>query len=382
MVKSRYRKYRNGGVSITIADDECSTSSDEVADIDTTMQLQLDKINPSFRQIVDLLFFSDRMDLDLSGFKVLLSENYGQNIEYLWDRFTKSSQICWTNGQSFWENRLTFLLSLNDKTITRRIDQYLEKRMFSLVRTKYDVDMSYDIEYLQFYELCKIKHANNETLDSVARYLTQMTAHMRVEKLIGLLNAFIPMAFSNIDEYIDVLINNITYSCQNYTMLAALEAKGVAFDKQPLLNLAKELILERERKVKHCRALFILMQDPFVMEGLKKEYTVEYRKKLLGIARFSEFYVLDEFHCQNFKNIIALDPTMADELAIIYLDKVYALGSRHKHANADKIISLLKKVPQISQKKILVYLSGSNRMADIRYVVKQFPELQKLAAFI
>jgi hypothetical protein len=73
---------------------------------------------------------------------------------------------------------------------------------------------------------------------------------------------------------------------------------------------------------------------------------------------------------------------VADELAVMYADELYSRGSGHKRANADRLIRLLKTVPQVSQKRMLVYLSSNNRMGDIKYILSAFPELKKLAAFV
>src|SRR5678815_3683561 len=125
-------------------------------DIDKSMMIQLDKVNPKFRQLTDLLFFSDRMDLDLSEFKQLLKENHDPHFDYLWDRFKKGTEIFWENGEQFWFDRLSFLLSLNEKTLAKYVEDYLQKRMFSTVRAKFSIDIKYDNEYLQFLQFCKV----------------------------------------------------------------------------------------------------------------------------------------------------------------------------------------------------------------------------------
>lgn len=352
------------------------------------MSFQLDKINPKFRELTDLLLFSDRLDLDLSKFKELLKENYNQHSDYLWDRFQRSLEISWENGASFWSSRLHFLLSLNDKALAKRIETLLEKRMFDTVRMKHDIDIRYDIEYLQFIEFCKIKYDRKESLVSVKNYLTEMPSHMRSDKLISIVNSFVPTVFSTIDEYVEIMSKKITTSARNYDLLIALESQGVPFNKEPIITLAKELLTQRERKSKNNRAFFILLNDTDVRQALKEAYAVHpnvpplYREKLISVVKSSEFTLIEECHLRNLKNIIDLDASLADDLTVLYADKLYARGSKHKHANADRLIRLLKAIPQISQRKMLVYLSNNNKMADIKYILSAFPELKKLAAFV
>src|SRR5882724_4870297 len=62
------------------------------------MSLNLNEINPKFRQLTDLLLFSDQMDLDLSEYKFLLRSNQTAHYPYFWDRFQKASEIFWEKG--------------------------------------------------------------------------------------------------------------------------------------------------------------------------------------------------------------------------------------------------------------------------------------------
>jgi hypothetical protein len=346
------------------------------------MTFQLDKINPKFRQLVDLLFYSDRIDLDLTDFKHLLKQNYEDHFEYLQNRFAKSSEIFWENGERFWSHRLSFLLSLNDKALTKYVEEYLQKRMVHVVKFKPTIDVRYDVEYLQFLELCKIKHAKKESLSFVKNFLTDMPSHLSVEKLTYIIKSFIPIVFTDFNEYTEAIIKKITNSARNFDLLLALEKQGVEFDKVPIVNLARDIILERTHNEKNCRAFFNIIREPSFRSQLKSQYNSSYKTKLLHLLESCDYQLIEEHHLINIKNIIDLDASVADELAIIYADKLYARHSGHKKANADRLIRLLKQVNQISSKKILAYLSANNKMSDIKYVLSSFPELRKLAAFV
>jgi len=351
-------------------------------DIDKSMMIQLDKVNPKFRQLTDLLFFSDRMDLDLSEFKQLLKENHDPHFDYLWDRFKKGTEIFWENGEQFWFDRLSFLLSLNEKTLAKYVEDYLQKRMFSTVRAKFSIDIKYDNEYLQFLQFCKVKHFRKESLVPVKNYLTEMPSHLSTDKLIKIVNSFIPIVFNDIDEYASIITKKITQSARHFDLLLALEQQGILFDKRPIIRLAFEIIVERAHNDKNRRAFFTIINDPTIRNGLKQIYNSSHHPKLMALISDCDYQIIEEHHLRNVKNLVDLDATVADEIAIIYADKLYHRSTGHKKANADRLIRLLKTIPQIMPKKILAYLSSNNKMSDIKYVLSAFPDLRKLAAFV
>jgi hypothetical protein len=342
----------------------------------------LSRVNPKFREITDLLLFSDRMDLDLSDYKRLLRENYNDHFDYLLDRFSLGSEVCWEIGAVFWENRLTFLFSLNEKKISTEIETYLESRVTELFRSKDDVSPVYDVEFLQFIELCKVKKNNCEPLNSIRTYLTESPPHMKFDKLIGIVEAFIPIVFEDMNEFAEIIGKRITNSIRNFDLLMELESRGIVFDKQPILNLARELIVERTRSDKNLRAFFIILNNDEIRARLKDDYSTSYREKILDLLDYCDYSLIEEFHLRNMKNLVELDLGLADELAVIYADKLYSRSTSHKKANADRLIRLLKTIPQIYPKKILAYLSANNKMFDIKYMLTEFPDLKKLAAFV
>lgn len=319
--------------------------------------------------------------MELSQFKELLKESYNVHFNYLWARFTRGSDIAWEDGPSFWEHRLTFLLSLNDKNLSKKISEHLEKRMFSVVRHKYDADPSYDIEYLQFLELCKVKYGRNENLNAIKGEIIELSAYVRFDNLITIVNSFIPTVFPDINEYVEIVTKKIIGSSRNYDLLVALEAKGIQFNKEPIVELTRELILERDRKPKNCRAFFTLLNDTYVRERIKEEYDEQYHDRIISLVKSSDVSLIEDFHLRNMKNLISLDHELADKIAVIYADKIYnKLIS--KRACADKFIRLLKTCPEISHKKFLVYLSSKSKMSDIKYLIAAFPDLKNLAAFV
>lgn len=349
------------------------------------MAVQLDRVNPKFRQLTDLIFFSDRMDLDLTEFRSLLKENYIDHHGYMWDRLQKCTEVFWENGEAFWSNRFAFLLFLNEKTILKNLEEHLEKRMRDLVRNKTQINITYDIQYLQFVEFCKLKHARNEDLSHVRDYLLELPSHSSVEKLITVVCSFTPFIFESLNDYAQHLVKRITQSCRNLDFLLALEQmapQDFHLDREPMALLAKEIITGRAHNDKNRRAFFNLISDAGVMRILKGEYNSAMKGKLLDLLQGCDYQMIEERHLNNVKNILELDPTLSDNVVEIYAEKLYSRASGHKKANADRLIRLAKTFPQISPRKILSFLSSNNKINDIKYILSSFPELKKLAAFV
>jgi hypothetical protein len=344
--------------------------------------IQLDKINSEFRYLVDLLFFTDRLDIDLSSFYDLLQSNRINHLTYLVDRFDKSANVYWNQGDSFWTHRLYFLLSLNDKFITRHIDHYIRSRMAALIKSKKNINSKYDLEYLQFIIYCQVKYNRHDNVDDIKNYFINISPQIRIDKLIEIINSIIPYVFNDIDEYAAIIYQNIINCARNFEILQALEKQNIIFDKQPIVQLAQELIIKRTRSKKNINILFTIINDQNILKQLKAQYKQEYRHHLLEFLSNCDYQELEEYHLRNIKNILTLDPVIADDLAVIYADKLYSSRLSHKKANADRLIRLMKNFSQISPKKILAYLSNHNKMTDIKYMLITFPSLRKLSAFV
>lgn len=345
------------------------------------MAINLDRINPKFRQLVDLLLFSDRMDLDLSNFKSLLREN-SRHLEYLWDRFERASDIFWEDGATFWFHRLSFLFSLNDKSLSKRIEEFLENRMFETIRNSASININYDIEFMQYVECCKVKHSRKDSLLNIRSYLIDYSSQIAIDKLIVLVESFVPFIFKDLSEYADCITRKVAQSARSFDLLLALEARGLKFDRLPIAMLARDILIARSSSERNRRAFFTIINDSGVMSIFKNNYDTICRDKLLQMLENCDYTLIEDNHLRNFKNLMNLDPTLVDEVAVIYADKLFLRGTGHKKANADRLIRLLKNVPQIAPKKILAYLSANNRMSDIKYILASFPELKKLAAFV
>jgi hypothetical protein len=254
--------------------------------------------------------------------------------------------------------------------------------MFFLVRTKHELNKKYDLAYIQFICYCNVKYDRKESLLLVKNYLTELPSHVCADKLINIVRSFIPVVFKSLDEYAETISHKILHSARNFEILQALEKQKVNLDKTPIIKLASEIITDRARTTKNILAFFSIINDKTILDALKKEYTLDHRAKLLDFIANCDYSILEEYHLRNIRNLISLDPTIADDISVIYANKLYARKTGHKRANADRLVRLLHTFPEISPKKLLAYLSANNKMSDIKYMVASFPNLKKLAAFI
>lgn len=346
------------------------------------MGFVLEKLDSDFRKITDLLLFSDRTDLSLLDYSNLIKKNYPDHIQYLWDRFQKSANIFWPDTNSFWFNRLNILLSLNDKFLYKNIQDFIDKRMFNLVITKKELSLKHDIEYIQYLQLYKVKSSRGENLLSVKNYLAELPAYISIDKLLYIVQSFIPFVYNDMNEYTETLCRKIGQAPHNFTILLKLENLGIPLNKEFIVDLAKRMLIERTTDIQEIRSLFLIINQPALLKDLKKVYDKSYQKNLLEMIKFLDFRIIEEFHLRNIKNIIQLDSSIVDELTIIYIDKLYNRKIKHKKANADRIIRLIKTCPQVSARKIIAMLSNKNKLNDIKYIASVFPELKKLSAFI
>lgn len=341
--------------------------------------IQLDKIDPQFRLLTDQLFFTDRTDLDISEFKNLLSgKDY--HFDYLWDRFSRSLEIFW--NESFWVNRFELLLSLNIKRIETDIESLLLSKFRNLLMTQYNASPLYHNVYVQFVAWSKAKVSLKENIKSLKDLLLNMHHFTQSNKVLSVITNFIPHLFTSEDEYIASLSVEVGQSARSFEIINQLERQGIKIDKAPLFKVARNLLFKRAVNRPNRRSFFAMVDDPTIMAHLKSEYKPEYRDRLLTLVKACEFKEIEEYHLRNVKNLLDLDVSVADELLITYANSLYARGTGYKKANVQRLIRLCKTYQQISPKKLLVYLSSQNRMPDIKFLIKAFPDLKTLIPFV
>jgi hypothetical protein len=188
--------------------------------------------------------------------------------------------------------------------------------------------------------------------------------------------------FRDINEFADILASKITKCAKNFEILQVLEKTGIIYNKKPLFNLAKYILINRNNSYKNINAFIMVLNDEFVLQELKSIYCKEYRECVINLVKDADYQLLEERNFQNFRNLITLDEFLTDELAIIYTKKILYRRISHKKSNVDKLVRFVKEFPQISKKKILITLSSVRKMTDAKFFIQEFDELKNLSAFI
>jgi len=347
--------------------------------------MQLDKIDPKFRMTTDLLFFTDRSDIDTSDYHSYLNNPkyfHENHLEYLWDRFTRSAEILWT--ENFWINRFEFLqYSLDIKKLCNKMEKHLISK-FDQIITRITTDNSpkYNNEYIQLIAWCKVKSNGKESIVEIREFLLSLVHQVQIHRISNIINNFIPFIFRDMEEYVSILSKRVGQSARNLEVIQELEKQGLPVDKMALGNLAKDLLFKRVPNRKNRLSFFALIENPVIMADIKSEYKSEHRVRLLTIINNCDYRMLEKHHLRNIKNLLELDPSIAEELLITYADRLYTRGTGDKGANIKRLIRACKTFPQFSPKKVLVYLSADNRMADIKKLVAAFHDLKLLVPFI
>lgn len=340
------------------------------------MLIKLEKINPEFRQLVDLFLFSNRIDLDLSKFKDLLKCNQIHHYEYFIFQFIKSLDIFWENYDEIWNFRLKSIFSWEEESISYRVASIIEKRMLSLLINKKSPNPKYDIEFGQFLSYCK----NYPNPANIKNMLAGLVCKVNSEKLINIINQTVPFLFKDLNEFAKILLNQ-DISLHHYVVLRLLESKGIRYNKKPLVKLIKSIVNSDNHNRNIYYMVLNIINDFEIRELLKNNQNQKFKKNMLKFIRGLDVLSFDK-KCKDINNIIDICPMLADEIGIIYIDQVFSRSSYHKQAKSNLIANLLKRVPSISKKKILSYLSLRGKHIEINYLLSVFSELEGLSAFL
>jgi hypothetical protein len=338
---------------------------------------KLENIDPKFRELTDLLFLTDRMDLQLSDYKKLLKSNI-DHYSYLHSRFTQATGIYRENGEQFWHDRFSFLLSLEIKNLSRKIQEYVEVSLFDCIYINNSLDANYDIEYCQALELFKI----NKKTNNIKGYLASLSLNCKKKKLLNIVNAFIPVVFSTLQGYGDLLIENIVQYSFRFDTLLQLEGAELRIDREKLAGTVIAILKESKFSNNEISLLFRLLDDKETFDLIKKEYNASYRDGLISLIKSASFQILEVNKFINISNILQLDGSVADEVVENYAYHLYrSAGYTGKRSNVNKLVKLTKKFPPITTRKILTVISAIEP-TDIKYLVQAFPELKKIAMFV
>lgn len=344
--------------------------------------MHLSKIDPKFRQIVDLFFFTTQ-SVNIEKIEELLRDEI--YFLYFLGKFIISAEMFWEDGEIFWKKKISQLLSLNNKKISKRIEKFFFSRMTHLIKIcspKSEVSLEHDVEYQQFYAYCQVKAERKDNLFTIKKYFLELVNFTKHHHLLNIVEKFIPAIFKDFDEYATLVAWRIPKSVGNFPLLQTLIARGIHFNKNSLIDLGEKILSKKLFDKKYRLAFWEILTDADVLAGLKLRYNSVLKRNLLELLENCEYHELGENYLQNMKNLVILDPEISNEVAIFYVKKLYTCYTVHKKANSDKLLRLLHQIPEISPKKILVYLSSENKRTEIKYIMEKFPELKNLGAFI
>lgn len=348
------------------------------------------KLNPEFRKLTELLFFSNQ-EIDVNNYKKLLKSNYNDHIVYFWDLFRKSSNIHWDSN--FWNNRISFIFSLKEKSINYKIEDDILKKFQIFLKSVKKIDTECDIEYLQFLALCKAKENKTNNLKNIKLFLCELIYFIDSVKLTIILKSIFPNIFKSFNEYFTYLCKIPKNHIIVFKFFKSLESKNIFIDRKPIVNLVRYLLgflkfkkskFSQSQKSINNSIYFILnfLSDDKCLNLLKKYYDEKYRESILEKIKNLSLEDLDSNHYFNIKNLIKLDENIADHILPIYLNLMYNKKYYRNNVNVKKIISLTKQIPQFSIKKIISWLSSNYKNKDIKLLISKFPEYNKLMAFV
>ncbi len=336
-------------------------------------------LNPDFRNKTDLLFFTNRLDLDLANYKSLFEADIS-NVDYLLDRFFKGVEVFWDNLEEMWAHRFETILALGSAAVTRAIEKLITKRMATLLRKKLEVKQS-SIEYVQYLEMVKARWKRKESLAEVRNYLLELPDSIKPEQVILIIKSFIPYVFKDMNEYISNLCKRVIYSTRNLIILKELKKKGFDYNVD-LLKERMDIILDTNSCTKMSKAFVALLYEPEIVAHLKDKLTPAVNAKVLDLLDYCSFKELEINNYYIFQVLTNLDPKFTPLLLHAYVDTLTQRGNKHLKSNSNKIAKLTRYVPAFLAKDTFRYLVSTNRLNYIKALTIHFPEYKGLIPFI
>lgn len=340
----------------------------------------IDSVDPDFRQLVDLFLLSDKMDLDLSSFQDMLRSKHNVHLAYLWKQFTLSFQIAWKNPL-FWNDRLSFLFSLNERGLSKNIENILTGRAFELFKSPTILNVKHHIEIFQFLELYKIKKSKNESFHKVHELIKNSSYYIKPAKIANIAKLLIPIVYESEEDFIKDQLKLISNRSFAIDKIKKLEKWGLSFDKKILVSCAKDLLYHHQINDISASAILFFLKDKEIFDEIKSSYDNKNKNRLAYIVKNMSNHQLFNDHFVNIKNLLAIEPSLADEITSKYIYSIYSRSEYHKRAKIDKIIKFLQEIPEISPKKVFSILSVRSKKNEIKYMLAAYPQLKTIATF-
>ncbi len=343
--------------------------------------IDLNKISPKFRQLVDVLLFSEKFSINISDFKSLVKTNRHVHLAYLLEKFKTSLEIFWENSPVIWQKRISFLFSLKDKAISKYISLFIEKRFFDYIKNEEKPNPKIHLELIQFIEYCKYFKNKKSKLSLLKQNILELINKTKYKKMIKIVESLIPHLFKDMNEFTALVAPKALNYIPYYEILKELEQNGYSYNKKIFTNYLVNCFFKPNGLFEPAIA-FHLLNDADVRNKLKDHYNPNCKIHLLNYIDRCNLWHLEEKWLRNLKNIMEIDSSLPDEVFVIYINKVYSEMCFHKMTAFDRAMRFYQKFPQTSIKKILLHFSQEKKLPDINLLIKKYPELQKLSVFI
>jgi len=344
--------------------------------------VDLSKVDPKFRLLTDLLFYTDNFNIDNKEFVKLLRSNYNYHKDYFTYRFSTSSEIFW--NKEIWRKRLSFILNINDAKFNSSIEKIIEKNFFNLIKIKNKINHNHDVELIIFLEYCYLKKTiKNDNLLTIKNRLLTLPLYTKFEKIIHIITYLVPTVFSSFDEYANLIYKSSNKNPRNIDFILSLKKDNIIFNEDLIAKVFYKIIKSKYiPNAKLRKVMFKTLEYENILNIIKKDFSKENKEILCEILPCCNFTEYEDFHFKNVKNLLKLDESLADIIIQEYLSQIFLMETLHKKSKFDKIIKLLKNCDKISNKKILMWLSSNKKTNEIKYLIDYYPDLKKLAVFV
>lgn len=336
-------------------------------------------LNSEFRNKTDLLFFTNRLDLDCKNYKDLFWLDIENNSQYILDRFYKGSEIFWdVDSEGVWNSRLTILLDLESVVVTKAVDKFVNKRLVALFRNRQDLNIKYYTEFIQYLEFAKVKYSRKENLSQIRNYLLELPNSFKVEKVIEIVRLFIPFIFKDVNEFASQLCRKIIHSPKNLLILRELERLGVKYNRQLLVDCF-DLVLAKPTSRKTAKAFMALMEEKEVVSHFK---TLKVGSKIDELMFELDFKELEHNKYVVFNNLTVDCERLVAPLLELYIDKLLLRGSRYIKSNCNRCARLCQALPSFEPKMVFHYFSSKNKLEYVREFSNLYPSLKQYIPFL
>lgn len=340
--------------------------------------LRLDKVDLKFRSLSDLFLLSNNSVPDSVIFSALLKDK--DNFNYFWNRFRISSNIFWEDNNEVWYNKFIYLLSLNNKSLSTRIERFLEKRFKQILLSDKAPHIIYDIEYSQYVQFCKAKKKLKHKLKFVREFLLSTIERSKFERSIPIVKEFIPTVFKDINDLSITLSNKLYHGSSYLIILRELEKKhGAITNNVKIYNIFLNLLSRKNHTFEQKDALLSLIIDDSIFALIKQNYNPSIKKSFTSLVKNIGYYEVVENNFKAFKNIIEIDNSFLDSMVESVITSIYKSYFNARKINL--ILKLMKSVPEIQPKKVFYAVANNNGKMEMKTLVRKYPELKGLSLF-